>query len=866
MYKLLLPVVFIICAADLFGGFYDQFSARMQAIRDVIPVITSAAEEAATVIGTNHQAQIYIPAREGFGFHEEMISRAGGLSQIRNGWCGLDDVVLFAVRDWEELGSDAVRMISFWKEHGHVVIAFASKNGMPLDAQPDFLIDNFAPDGSAKHAHVNALVNVVLGWMWCCEYGAAFSRNGLFPAITKSITPVDSWGHNEGTVAPDGNVRFYKCDVKIPRGDLASVYLYRVRKLLSDICDPHVAQPMAEAVRIISDRLESGHRVAVAGLGHMILEEPKHGLISPMIGFRAVSMLPDSFSNVVDKGDLLVWLTYMGMDSAWDDYGTAIRQSGADLIASYAESVPPSSKEGMLVYIPQSWSIPDAEVAIPVPPYAMAPVSAVNRVLLLRMLDEAVAAELSARNVKLDRKKIARHDKFCNYGQKNRWLSYDRNAVPVGDERWGLLNSNGTVAVEAEYKARFNARNGDEAFLMFDNIRIKIDLKTGEKTETKVTPRNNRRQNGLKGYERSASCGNLTIVSVGNHWGVVAKDGTVKVPAVYDNLKKSSGNTFITQVGEKYGLIDDDGREIVPPVYDMIRSGPGCLSICSNLLFGVMENETGKVLTPPRYDTYVTGFAEYIKGCLNGKFGLFTKTGEVVLPPLYDRIVGTAGENLAIAMQDGKSILVGYNGVAPPFTNRYDVIEKETKAGFFRVRNGRNFGIVDTDGNILLPVEFEQVSESRSSAYGENIASKNGKLCIIDGKYEVNDFPADCDFADPLSIGGPWYLRSVEITPPHWFRAVKNGLWGIVDAAGNEVLPFRYSFVGDMSWTGHIMIVEGGEWRLDAAVSPMLCNGRWGALDRNGKVLIEPKYDALDEAGSGYWNFAEKKPFRPMIP
>lgn len=860
-----LAFVLVCWAGIALGGFYEEFSARMFDVRNVIPDITAAAEEAAAVIGTNHQSQIYIPARECFGFHEEMISRAGGLSQIRGKWRGLDDVVLFAVRDWEELGEDAVRMISTWKEQGHVVIVFASKAGMPAGVNPDFLIDNFAPDGSRKHASVNALVNVVLGWMWCCEYGAAFSREGLFPAITKSITPVDSWGHNEGTVAPDGNVRFYKCDEKIPQGDLASVYLYRVRKLLSDIRDPHVAQPMAEAVRIIADRLESGHRVAIAGLGHMILEEPKHGLVSPMIGFRAVSMLPDSFANVVDEGDLLVWLTYMGMNSAWDDYGTAIKRSGADLIASYAESVPPSSKDGMLVYIPQSWSIPDAEVSIPVPPYAMAPVSAVNRVLLLRMLDEAVAAELSHRGSKIEKKEIARFDKFCNYGQVNRWPSYDRTAVPVNDECWGLLNSNGTVAVSAEYKTGFNVRNEKEAFHLFGDVRTKIDLKTFEKTETKVQPRNYRRHNVFDGYERSASSGDTYIVGISNNWGVVARDGTVRIPLVYDNLKKSAGNTFITQKGERFGLVDSDGQEIVPPVYDMIRTGPGCLSICSNLLFGVMENETGKILTPPRYDTYIADVAGCIKGCFNGKFGLFTKTGEVVLTPVYDRIVGPAGDNMVIAMQDGKSLIAGFNGAVVPFTNRYDVIEK-VATGAFKVRNGRKSGIVGADGKILLPVEYEQISQSDASAYGECVVMKDGKLYIVDSRYEVRNFPVACDYAEPVSVGGPWYLRSGEISPPHWFRVAKSGMWGIVDADGKEIVPFRYTYVGDMSWNGHILVAEGGEWRLDAAMSPMLCKAHWGALDRNGNILIEPKYDALEEAGYGYWNFAEKKPFRPMIP
>ena len=51
----------------------------------------------------------------------------------------------------------------------------------------------------------------------------------------------------------------------------------------------------------------------------------------------------------------------------------------------------------MKAFIPQFWSGSDAEVTIPVPPYAMAPVSEISRCVILRMLDAEVAATHPAR-------------------------------------------------------------------------------------------------------------------------------------------------------------------------------------------------------------------------------------------------------------------------------------------------------------------------------------------------------------------------------------------------------------------------------------------------------------------------------------
>lgn len=864
----LLLSVSVLSAQLSFAGFFDNFSARVRGLSSVIPQVSAAAEAAAGVIADNPQAQIYIPLRECFGFHEEMISRAGGLTQFRNWRLSPYDVVLFAVRSWEEIGDDAVHMVRNWQEEGHKVILIASKAGMPEGLNPDFQIDNLASDGTRRHSEVNALVNVVLGWMWCCEYGSAFSRKGLFPAVTKGILTPDSWGHNAGTSAPDRNVRFYKCDTTIPPGELALVYLYRVRKLLAEILEPHVAKPMAEAARIIADRLESGKRVAVAGLGHMILEEPKHGLVSPMIGFRAVSMLPDSFFNAVEEGDIIVWLTYMGMDSAWDNYSAAIKKSGADLIASFAESVPPSSKDGMLAFIPQSWTIPDAEVSIPVPPYSMAPVSAVNRVLLLRMLDESVADELSARPVPIPRRRMARFDRYCNYGEEGSRMGFDGREIQGREPVFGLLDSTGGVVVASSFTRPLYLRGKDQAVEYDNGVVTIVNLPTGERTVfTNTVNRTGMSKQIPAGFMRwsSLSGTDLCIAGSNNLWGVCTKAGEKIIPAVYDNLIWLSPDKFIAQKGEKYGLISLDGTEIVPVVYDMIKDCGSYLSICSNVLFGVMDRNTGAVLTPPRYDIYIERLGDNVKGRINGKSGIFTMTGETLLAPEYDNIVAQCGDNLAVAVRGGESFIVGFNGAEPPFTNRFDSIAR-LGDDRYHVSKGRKFGILDSRGRILLPVEYEQVSLSTVSAYGENIVKKDGTLYIVSSDYSVSPFPFECDYAEPVRGIPRENLNGGRQETPHWFRVARDGKWGIVDAGGKVVVPMRYSFVGDILHSGRVLFAEGGEWDLGSKIRPSLSKAKWGAMDMDGKIVIEALYDILEEAGYGYWNFGVKKKFRPMIP
>lgn len=512
--------------------------------------VTAAAEATVARMKASPNAVIEVPRQWCWGFHQEMVGRAGGLAQIGSPDVNQpEDIVLFAVRSWEHFGPKAAELLRGWKREGKLVVAIGSDAGRPTDFAPDFFIDNGAPDGSRRHAAANAIANVVLGWTFCLEYAAAWSREGRFPAVWRTVAGDDCWAVNAGIFSPDGRVRFYACDRKVPAGELATVYLNRYRRRLGDLGSNACAEQVDAAAELIADRLASGKRAAFSSIGHLILYEATEDLVSPMFGFVGTGKFRSRvFPLALDKGDLLVWLGYTSASTRWADYMTPIRAAGADIIFSAAPTLPPQPPpEGTVAQIAQHWLLPDAEVAVPAPPGMMAPLSEVDRCVLARLIDAAVAAKLSARGLN----------------------------VPKGRPR----DEAGFAALVREAGPRF------------------------------PPPKACASKPPFRGYARWERWdAERVLVFADGRWGLADNDGKLLAPVKYENLRIASEHLLATQVGTRYGVLDHDGREVIAPTLQAVIPPWKWLQVKVAFMqdgkFGVLDPVTGAVAKPATLPNY----------------------------------------------------------------------------------------------------------------------------------------------------------------------------------------------------------------------------------------------------------------------
>lgn len=380
-----------------------EYEARIQKIASQIPQIIKAAEFTGNHVLKYPDTLINVPYESQKTFSEEMINRAGGLSIIypieqRINQFTDHDIVLLSVRSWETDSETILSQIEEYRQKKWKIIVFGSKKGMPKKIDCDYFLDNGAPDGSAIHGRINILVNITLGWMWCCEYVSSLTRKGKIPGILISISLPEADQNNKKIQTPEGRLWIGPCPEKIPAGKLAKIYLERVKKLISDLKTEKIQNQLDNASTIIVERMAQNKKVGLSGVGHVIIDEVKKDLKAPWTPFQAVGYIRSRrniFVRYLQPRDTLVWIAYIGLNSKYHDYGSRIKQAGVELITSFApDPDDPTINETGIAHIDQCWKKGDAEVPLPCHPWKMGPISGINSGLILRMLDDSVWEKL----------------------------------------------------------------------------------------------------------------------------------------------------------------------------------------------------------------------------------------------------------------------------------------------------------------------------------------------------------------------------------------------------------------------------------------------------------------------------------------
>ena len=120
---------------------------------------------------------------------------------------------------------------------------------------------------------------------------------------------------------------------------------------------------------------------------------------------------------------------------------------------------------------------------------------------------------------------------------------------------------------------------------------------------------------------------------------------------------------------------------------------------------------------------------------------------------------------------------------AMPFENGYAIVYKSKK-----------YGIIDTSGKVVLPLKYSSITSWNDSLY----LIKNGKK------------------------------------------------QGLATKHGDIVLEVKYSFISAPNCYGKALLALGGKATNEGEKTYMF-NAKYGIIDSNGKVLIEPKYKGLYE-------------------
>ena len=218
--------------------------------------------------------------------------------------------------------------------------------------------------------------------------------------------------------------------------------------------------------------------------------------------------------------------------------------------------------------------------------------------------------------------------------------------------------------------------------------------------------------------------------------------------------------------------------------------------------------------------------------------GLKDSEGNIVIPlGTYSELTISSGILIASKKIGANSVkylygwgLIDFEGnVLLPL--EYDVISPVSPGnGYFFMEKDTLWGLVDKTGRIILAPQFAEVSFLRGSLFKARSADT--------GKWGLFDFSGrqltEFKYAEIYELGGTHFRARTE----------PNGLWAICDNAGNELTPMFFNGLESLGDGYYKASIDAGTLA-DIGNGPEPIHGHYGVIDEHGIPYLDFAYSDI---------------------
>ncbi|GEM_PF-2689239 len=258
----------------------------------------------------------------------------------------------------------------------------------------------------------------------------------------------------------------------------------------------------------------------------------------------------------------------------------------------------------------------------------------------------------------------------------------------------------------------------------------------------------------------------------------------------YDEVDDYSEGFARVKLDDKYGFINQSKKEVIEVKYRKAREfSSGFAAVSEDGKSWGYINTSGKKVVDFKLEDAESYYNNYASAKKNGKWGVLDKYGNTVVAFKYD-----------------ESIYIN-------------------PAGIGRVQENKKFGIVNSNGKLIVPTNYDHIPSYLYSSDNITHAQKDGKWGYINITKGKTIIPFDYDEANSYNEG--------------LFPVKKNGKWGYVDADNKVIIPFMYYDCG---------MFHGGEAKVYTSQKTLLGGGDY--------IFINKKNEKL---GPGNWSFLYHK-------
>jgi len=323
----------------------------------------------------------------------------------------------------------------------------------------------------------------------------------------------------------------------------------------------------------------------------------------------------------------------------------------------------------------------------------------------------------------------------------------------------------------------------------------------------------------------------------GGVFGLFDKLGNQVLPTEFEDISQisySNENGFIIKKGGKYGLCNSTGKIILQPEYsEMDCSNNPCIvsryhEQSEKNKMGLLNRLTIKEIVPTQYD--FIQLLQYDGDYLfqeNNNFGLISSSGQIVLPAKYNYLSATDlydKDDWVLANAYGE-VTSGYYG-------------KEVTGG--------NWGLINVNGDTLLPFKFKKISFENDSI--ANVLDYDNKAYLLNLNTNSIVSNEEANYISKLNYDwlNPLFLIGKNVTMGEYGDPT-GGTYGIINLRGEVIIPMNYSEIkmegtsfiaNSLDFNGYDLLDNKGNIIVSKAMSIKTLNDSLFMITTNSKASL----------------------------
>ncbi len=321
--------------------------------------------------------------------------------------------------------------------------------------------------------------------------------------------------------------------------------------------------------------------------------------------------------------------------------------------------------------------------------------------------------------------------------------------------------------------------------------------------------------------------------------------------ANYDlnNVISYEQNAIKVQKNGKYGMIDIEGKEILPCEYDelySLKNTDNSIIVKKDSKIGLVDS-SGKVIIQPEYKT-IKGISTdyklgYIVGIAENKYGIVDCNNQKVIDTKYEEIKPLTENGTYVVKEANNWKIVQKNGeekLADDLKNIKDDI-KFSFTDTYIIKQNDKYGIAKHNDEIVLSPKYKNMNyiktadiiEASEDGITSNLINSNLEVKLTGIVIEINTSKGYIKLRQNNS--DKYYnfrfeeKQEKEINSTHTLILdKKNNKYGYLDKNGKVVVDYKYDDAKEQNEYGYCAVQK---------------DGKWGAVNEKGEEIVVPQYD-----------------------